>query len=298
MPRLTEQELSTRHLGMGATDVVEACGLSPWKGAGPMRLFCEKTGIKSADDAQEEIDPDRADHLAWGHTMEPVILDWYAAHMGANVLPGGQVAHPEIPWLWASLDATVMGASRIIEIKMVASPALYSHWDVSSQDGVPRYVRAQVTIGMACHRAQEAHVVASVGGRPPHVWTVAYDAELAGLLIDGAQRFWQLVKDGTPPPLDATDATRAYLKHRYPANVDRVMREVDDEGVSRIAETRIEAARTRKGCDEAIRQLDAELMAVCGDADGIQGMWGKFTWKLNTKGTRTSRFTPGRGEDE
>ena len=143
------------------------------------------------------------------------------------------------------------------------------------------------------HRvAAEAVVLARRFGGPEE------KAELAGLLIDGAQRFWQLVKDGTPPPLDATDATRAYLRHRYPANVDRVMREVDDEGVSRIAETRIEAARTRKGCDEAIRQLDAELMARCGDADGIQGMWGKFTWKLNAKNVRTSRFTPGRGEDE
>ena len=50
MPRLTAEELAERRLGMGSTDVVEACGFAPWQGAGPMRLYCEKRGITSADD--------------------------------------------------------------------------------------------------------------------------------------------------------------------------------------------------------------------------------------------------------
>ena len=190
----------------------------------------------------------------------------------------------------------MLGAGRIVEIKTVQSPQMYSHWDVTSQDGVPRYVRAQVTIAMACHGAREAHVVASVGGRPPHTWLVSYDEELSALLIEGAQRFWQLVKDGTPPPLDATDATRAYLKHKYPANIDRVMREVEDDRLTDMASTRIDAVANIKHGEEVKKRIDAELMALCGDSDGIMGSWGKFTWKLNSAGTRVSRFTPARDE--
>ena len=295
MPRLSAEELAHRREGMGATDVVEANGLAPWVGAGPFRLFNEKTGIVSADDASE-MDPDREAHLEWGHVMEPVILGWYARAQSVEVLPGGQVPHPLEPWLWASLDASVVGASRIVEVKNVSAPALYRHWDVSSQDGIPNYVRAQVTIGMACHGAREADVVACVGGRPPHAWRVAYDAELAELLIDGARRFWQMVKDGTPPALDHTPATRDYLLHRYPANVARVLLEVDDEEVEAIASDRADAARLRAEAEATVKRLDAELMARVGDHDGIEGAWGRFTWKLDKNGRRATRFTPARDE--
>lgn len=296
MPRLTAEELADRKNGMGATDVVEACGLAPWQGAGPMRLFNEKLGIVSADDATEESDPDRSAHMEYGHVLEPVILGWYERKTGAMCVPGGHTRHPSVPWLWASLDATLVGGERIIEVKNVSSPALYRHWDVSSQDGVPNYVRAQVTIGMACHGAREAHVVASVGGRPPHVWAVMFDQELADLLIEGATRFWQSVKDGTPPPLDATDATRVYLRHKFPANVDRRILEMDDDVTNALASARMEYAETEKRATTEKRRLDAELMARVGDADGIQGRWGKFTWGLNAKGVRATRFTGARDE--
>ena len=295
MPRLTPQELADRHLGMGATDVVEACGLAPWAGAGPMRLFCQKLGLKSENE-EEDADPGREDAMEWGHVMEPVILDWYARTQGVQMLPGGHVPHPVEPWLWASLDASVIGASRIVEVKNVSSPALYRHWDVSSADGVPAYVRAQVTIGMACHGAREAHVVACVGGRPPHTWTVFYDAELADLLIQGAAAFWQWVQDGTPPPLDATPATRTYLLDKYPANRERRMVEAPAY-LEDTAMRRIEAAQGEKERGALKRLHDAQLLEAIGDADGIEGNGWRMTWKLDRNGKRRPRFT-GKGCDD
>ena len=294
MPRLTAEELAGRRLGMGSTDVVEACGFAPWQGAGPMRLYCEKRGITSADDAQE-VDEDRAAHLEWGHTMEPVILAWYERTYGVSCVPGGHVTSRDEPWLWASLDATVFGQGRILEIKNVSSPALYRHWDVSSQDGIPSYVRAQVTVAMFCHGAREADVVACIGGRPPHVWRVSYDAELARLLVEGALRFWAMTVAGTPPPLDATDASRAYLLSRYPVDVRPTLAstpEVDD-----LAERRAEQAGDEKRAAAEKRRLDALLMAAVGDAQGVEGTWGKFTWKCGKDGTRRTRFT-GRDAEE
>jgi predicted phage-related endonuclease len=259
-----------------------------------MRLWCAKQGIKSEGDAQEE-DPGLSDALEFGHVMEPVLLGWYERKQGVTCTPGARTVHPAHPWLWATLDATA-GTDRIVEAKMVGSPALYRHWDASSQDGVPNYVRAQVTIGMACHGAREAHVVASVGGRPPHVWTVMFDQELADLLIEGATSFWQSVNDGTPPPLDATDATRVYLRHKFPANVDRRILEMDDDVTNALASARMEYAETEKRATTEKRRLDAELMARVGPHDGIQGRWGRFTWSLNAKGVRVTRFTGARDE--
>ena len=55
MPRLSEQERAERRNGMGSTCIVEANGLAPWKGAGPMRLYCEKMGIASPDPTARHI---------------------------------------------------------------------------------------------------------------------------------------------------------------------------------------------------------------------------------------------------
>jgi predicted phage-related endonuclease len=248
----------------------------------------------SADDA-EEVDPTREEHLEFGHVMEPVILGWYAGKQGVEVIPGGHVPHREVEWLWASLDAFVLGANRIVEVKHVSSPALYSHWDLSSQDGIPGYVRAQVTVGMACHGAREADVVACVGGRPPHTWRVSYDPELGDMLIDGARRFWQLVKDGTPPPFDATPACKAYLRHKFPANIEKTMCEADEETDS-LGVQRRDAAVLAKRAKGEIERLDAEILARVGPFDGITGSGWKMTWKLDKGGVRRQRFTSGKEE--
>lgn len=287
MPRLSPEELATRSQGMGSTDVVEVAGLSPWRGAGPMRLYCEKLGIVSPDD-EEEIEDDG--WLEWGHIMEPIIAGWYEHERGCKLMPAGQVVSREHPWLWATLDAVVLGQSRIVEVKNIGSPKLYAHWSESDPDGIPLYVRAQVTIGMYCHGARECDVVASVGGRPPQAWSVGYDAELAGMLVSKAAAFWQLVQTKTPPPLDATPATKAYLLDRYPRNVEPVMLDADPE-TDELGHLRAEESKSEKRHKANKDRLDAELLARVGTADGIQGTGWMMTWKVDSAGKRRQRFT-------
>jgi putative phage-type endonuclease len=294
MPRLSPEELTARRTGMGSTCIVEANGLAPWKGAGPMRLFTEKLGIVSPDD-EEEISDDG--WLEWGHIMEPVIADWYERDRGARLLPGGPVHSQEHPHFWATLDRVVIGENRLVEIKNVGSPTLYSHWSTSSESGVPDYVRAQVTVAMGFRGSRETDVVASIGGRPPHVWRLFFDAELYDLLIDGALRFWQLVQDGTPPPLDATPATKRYLLAKYPHPTDPVIEPADEE-THALALERLEAAARERAAKARKDAIDAELMARVGTRDGIYGEGWRFTWKMQTNGQRRQRFTSARLGDD
>ena len=293
MPRLSDEELASRRFGLGSTDIVEANGLAPWKGAGPMRLFCEKTGILSPDDEDEEDRDD--DWLEWGHLQEPVIAQWYEDKRGTPLMMGGRVEHSQWPHLWATLDRKVIGESRLVEIKNVGSPAMYRHWDTSSPEGIPDYVRAQVQVAMCFAGCLETDVVASIGGRPPHVWRVFQDSELSELLIAGALKFWQLVKDGTPPPLDATPASRVYLRAKYPRD-ERPMIEAD-EAAENIAGQRIDFGKDAKDAARHLAQADTLLMNACGDARGITGNGWKFTWKIDKNCVRRSRFT-GMGVEE
>ena len=72
------------------------------------------------------------------------------------------------------------------------------------------------------------------------------------------------------------------------------------EQIERIAASRDEAAIREKDAIATKRAGDAYLMDRCGDADGIFGLWGKFTWKADKNGKRVSRFTrfTGRVDDE
>lgn len=288
MPRLSPAELSARATGMGSTCIVEANGLSPWSGAGPMRLYCEKLGIAAPDDAEE--DSEASEWLEWGHVQEPIIASWYEHERGDKLQLGGPVYSSEVPEFWATLDRKVIGQPRIVEVKNVGSPRLYSHWDASSTDGVPRYVRAQVTMAMRFASIPECDVVASIGGRPPHVWRVFYDAELGDLLMSGAVAFWQMVKARKHPPLDHTSASKAYLHSKYPSNADRIIDDCD-EIEHQLAMARLEASIAETRAAKEKQRIDALLMQRIGPRAGIKGSGWSMTWKVGADGKRRQRFT-------
>lgn len=290
MPRLTAEQLAERRLGMGATDVVEALGLAPWEGAGPMRVFMAKTG-HDPDDAAG----DNGAELEWGHILEPVILDWYERETDRKCFPGGHVPHRHEPWLWATLDATVIGEDRNVEIKNVGAN-MARHWDAYAEDGVPRYVRAQAIIGQACNGKRLTDVVACIGGRSPTIFTVAWDEALADLLIAGGRAFWKLVQDNTPPPLDATPSTKDYLRRKYPSNEDRVVVDAH-EALEELAQERIACAKREAEAKARKAVLDAKLLAEVGARDGVQGVGWKMTWKLDRNGDRRQRFTVQGGDE-
>lgn len=297
MPRLSEQELSDRSKGMGSTCMVEAAGLAPWKGAGPMRLFCEKLGIAPPDDA--ENDAKREEWLEWGHIQEPIIADWYAKTYSCSLIPGGRVLSQEHSFCWATLDRKIVGVPRLVEIKNVGSPMLYHHWDTSSQDGVPSYVRAQVNVAMRYTSIEECDVVAGIGGRPPHVWRVFYDRELADMLVKAGVEFWRAhVLTGTAPALDASDATRLYLRHKYPSNEYRTIVDATPEA-DLLGQERADWGRKMWEANVKVKELDSRLLNLIGAHDGMQGDGWKMTWKIDKSGKRRSRFTArGTGDGE
>lgn len=272
---------------MGSTDVVEALGLAPWEGAGPMRLYLQKTDPDAVDDTTT---PD----MDWGHVMEPVLLDWYMRdHGGAPAVPGYRWQHPEESWLFATLDG--MRADRNVECKLVG-PAHARDWDESLDDGIPHYVRAQVQIGMSCRRVDRCDVVATICGRPPHVWVVPYDAGLTMLVIEGGRRFWHdHVLARKPPPFDATPATKEYLRRRYP-KADPVILDARGTVLDSQGMTRATLAANVKQLQAQIATLDAEILSAIGEHTGAEGTGWKMTWKPRADGKRVQRFTA-RGEE-
>jgi putative phage-type endonuclease len=284
VPELTAAQLASRADGMGASDVVEAANLAPWEGAGSWRLYNAKLGITPPSPPTEE--------MKWGHSLERVIATWYVDNVGPFAIPGDSHFHSDEPWLWATLDGIT--PDRTIEIKNVGG-FMCRDWSVGDPDGVPDYVRAQVQIGMLCAVREECHVVASLAGRPPELWTVRYDAELAGILLDKARKFWRCVQERIDPPLDGSDACREYLRHKYPRDERPML--TPPPGIYQIAGERNAAAQLAKSNAAIVKELDARLMAGLEDAAGWDGEGWKFTWKRQKDGKRATRFTWKGGEE-
>lgn len=293
MPRLSPEEIAMRMGGMGSTDLVEvalsAKGLVPWKGASPMRVYCRKRGIMP-----ELIEPTAEQD--WGHIQEATILAWYERETKTTVLPGGRITHPIEPWLWATLDARVLGGTRIVEVKHVGR-WMAAGWNDSDAGGIPHHVRAQVVIGQACSGSTSTDVVASIGGMPPRIWRVAYDAELADMMIDAGRKFWtEHVLAEVPPELDDSSATRAYLdakypKERSPETRDATPEEIEIGDMLLGSRQNVELEKARSGF------LYAKLLERVGDGGGLHCQNWKITWKTNKSGVRTPRFTERGGDD-
>jgi putative phage-type endonuclease len=277
--------MKSRLDGMGSTDVVEVSGLAPWQGAGPWRTYNVKIGVTQEDS-------DVTEEMAWGNAIEPFLTRWYQNETNR---PYHHFARGELrlhsdrhPWLWASPDAR--GRDDFLEIKNVGS--FMAHlWDRSDDDGIPDHVRGQVTIGMYCAYVKEWTVIAAIGGLPPRIYHVQFDAELAEMLVEAGRKFWMdHVVPRVPPELDGSDACREYLRKKYPRD-DRPRRDSTiEEDV--IACLRREASAVVSKNVAMVKSCDAKLLAALGDAKGITGDGWKLTsWVDKASGQRRTRFT-------
>jgi putative phage-type endonuclease len=80
-----------------ASDVAAAMGLSPWKSAA--ELYAEKLGLMRPREENAK--------MLWGKRLQRSIADGFAEETGRTIEDLGEytiLAHPELPWLRATLD--------------------------------------------------------------------------------------------------------------------------------------------------------------------------------------------------
>lgn len=102
----TDEWLSWRRGGIGASDAPVVMGLSPWQTDG--ELFLLKTGQKAERPAN--------DAMQRGKRLEPVARLAYVNHTGIDVAPVC-VQSCEHPWMRASLDGLSADGRHVVEIK-------------------------------------------------------------------------------------------------------------------------------------------------------------------------------------
>ena len=215
MPRLTNDQVAERRLGIGSSDIPVILGLSPYADASRAALWLEKTGAYIAPHDDED-----SQAMELGHALEPVLCEFYERQSGFRIERSGpgveSVRHPEHAWRRANLDGRIAGRRAAVEVKTVGI-GMARHWDMHDDDGIPHYVRAQVAWQMHVADIDEVHVVGLIGGPTGfRAWVIRRDMALEAAIVREADAFHEAVVSGTEPELDGSDAVRAWLTERYP----------------------------------------------------------------------------------
>lgn len=177
-------------------------------------VWAKKIGLieRSADDD--------AEHLEWGHAMQPVVLSMFTKKTGIQVEDLGDftiIRHPEYPWMGCTLDGWAEKTPRgkaVIEAKNIGQYNA-KEWG----EGTPLKVQIQIQHQIACTDADVGYAVACIGGRKLAWKEIPRNQRFINAMIKRLEEFWGCVLTKTPPNvIDGSAATKKVIALLHPSD--------------------------------------------------------------------------------
>ena len=275
-----EQWLVERKKGVGASEAAAVLGISPW--ASPADVWARKRGLIPEQEENER--------LRTGRLFEEPIAQLYAEREKVQLVGGGDrqydmIWHPAGIPVFATPDRLVLGADRGLEIKTV-EPRMAHLWGEEGTDAIPPYYVTQVAVCMAVSGRGEWDVAAWFGLNDFRVYRLVRDRDLEEAIISRLTEWWRrYVVIGEEPEIDGSKAYADYLVQKFPQNRTPLLG-ANEETEKLLSD--LFAIRDQVKADELIEtEIENKLKAAIGDAEGIQGICGKVTWRLSRDGTKT-----------
>ena len=197
-----DEWLKLRKQGIGGSDASVILGMNPWKS--PMDLWLDKTGEFDEDNDNEA--------MYFGRALEDFVAKEFTLRTGLKVRrKNSMLRHADHPWMLANVDRMVVGEDSGLEAK---TASIYS-LDVW-KEGVPEHYYPQVQHYMAVTGLKFWYVAALVGGQHFFIHKIFRNEDFITELIEKEEAFWKLVTEGTPPPMDGSEACSKLLNSLYP----------------------------------------------------------------------------------
>lgn len=199
-----EDWLEFRKNGIGGSDASVVCGINRYKT--PIELWMEKTNQAPMQDVGESA--------YWGTQLEPLVRAEFSKRTGIEVTAAKQLLQSaEYPFMLANLDGICCDPNSgecIFEAK-TASAFKAGEWDNS----IPDEYMLQIQHYMAVTGFKAAYIAVLIGGNTFRWRLVERDDELISMMIELEDSFWKCVENGTPPPIDGSDACAKFLAEKY-----------------------------------------------------------------------------------
>ena len=230
-----EDWLEYRKQGIGGSDASVVCGINRYKS--PVELWMEKTGQLPHQEAGEAA--------YWGTQLEPFVRAEFTKRTGIEVSRRNELLQSEEhPFMLANLDGIceVPDVGPCIFEAKTASAYKVGEWE----DTIPDEYALQLAHYMAVTGYAGAYIAVLIGGNTFKWKFIERDEELISMLIQLETDFWNHVQDGTPPPLDGSDASAKFLAERFSNSTPRSHITLPDTAANLLAQY-----------DEACEELEA-----------------------------------------
>ena len=124
-------------------------------------------------------------------------------------------------------------------------------------------------------------VAALIGGNEFRIYPVQRDRELEETILDRLSKFWRdNVQGGVMPAIEDTEPTRAWIKSKFPRNVELLRPATDEESDLMMS---LKSARAMKETlEKKEAELKLQLQYLIAESEGIAGDGFKATWKLDS----------------
>jgi putative phage-type endonuclease len=208
--------------------------------------------------------PDRAgtETMNLGKELEATILKIGAEREGWRVRRVNHlVRHPDLGYVFASLDGRKIGDRRPIEVKKWAVKG--DDWGPAGSDIVPVRILYQLQQQAAVTGADAVEVIVLFGGSKVERFTVGRDASMIDEILGLETAAWAYVQRGEMPPWPGEAPRRIVLA------VDEI--EVDDT-LRNLVEIHETAAAQAKRAEQELEDAKNRLRAALADAGAAKGL--------------------------
>lgn len=199
-----EEWLDFRKDGIGGSDASVVCGINRYKS--PVELWMEKTGRQPHQETGESA--------YWGTQLEPLVREEFTKRTGIKVkLAKYILQNEEFPFMQANLDGVCYDPNFgdcIFEAK-TASAFKLGEWENS----IPDEYMLQIQHYMAVTGFKGAYIAVLIGGNTFRWKKIDRDEEIISALVKLEKDFWECVENDTPPQLDGSDASAAFLTEKF-----------------------------------------------------------------------------------
>lgn len=288
---LTSEQQIFRRSGLGGSDVAAICGLSPFRK--PIDVYLEKTAEGVPDDSPP------SDAQRFGSVLEPVIADEYERRHDAIVVgPFTSMRVPCRPWQLFTLDRLVLrrgsdallpsrglpshdSIERVLEIKTAGIGTASTYGD-DGTDELPAHVICQVAWYLSAVGVEQATVAALINTSDYREFHVQRDRALESYLLDEARRFWKRVEERNPPTPDGSESFTRYLRDRFSSTSGYVLPATPETDAAAWQLRKLR--QTIKRLEEQAATAEQILKVAIGDADGIETLIGRVSFKHEKTG--------------
>ena len=259
-----EEWLELRKRYIGGSDAGAVAGMSPYRGA--YAVWLEKTGRAQGFEGNLRTEV--------GSYLEDFVAKEFERQTGKTTRNINRtLVNSRYPWACADIDRKITGENAILECKTTNSlPAM----KLFGRNEYPAQWYCQMVHYLALTEADKAYLAVLISGSEFRIFELERDESEIEALMRIEERFWQHVKDDTPPEAMAADAEAV---SDYLGQADTVA----DTPLDLTPELGLlqEYAETKARADEWSKKLDELKARICvrlgefetGSAEGYKVSW-------------------------